>query len=91
MIREVREETGLIVRADGLAGIDSNAIDIDDRQYHGIRLIYHTAQIGGELANEVDGTTDLCEWHPMEKLTRLPLVDLAQAGAILVWPSLEFS
>lgn len=80
MIREVREETGLRVDAAGLAAVDSNAVDTDHGRYHGIRIIYHTQLLGGELANEVDGTTDLCAWWSIDETRNLDLVDLAAAG-----------
>lgn len=80
MIREVREETGLRVDAAGLAAVNSNAVDTDHGRYHGIRIIYHTRLLGGELTNEVDGTTDLCRWWPINETPNIDLVDLAAAG-----------
>ena len=46
--------------------------------YHNIRIIYRTNVLGGTLANELDGTTDLAKWWPMSEATNL--VDLAQVG-----------
>ena len=80
MIREVREETGLIVANNGLAGVDSNAIDAGDTDFHAIRIIYHTNILGGELTNEIDGTTDLCQWWALEDTKGIDLVDLAESG-----------
>ncbi len=76
MVREVREETGLVVRARGLAGVDSNAVDTDEVSYHGIRIVYHAEVISGELTCEVDGTTDLCQWWDRAALVEAPCVDL---------------
>lgn len=83
MVREVKEETGLDVRAREIAGIDCNAVDIEQTAYHGIRIIYRTRLIGGVLTPELDGTTDRCEWLAFDQLNDLPLVDLAQAGVRL--------
>ena len=80
MIREVSEETGLRVEAAGLAAVDSNAVDTDHGKYHGIRIIYHTRLLGGQLTNEVDGTTDLCGWWAIDETQNLDLVDLAAVG-----------
>ena len=80
MVREVREETGLVVADSGLAGVDSNTVDVRDAEYHAIRIIYHTSIISGALANEVDGTTDLCQWWSLDDVKRIKLVDLAEAG-----------
>jgi 8-oxo-dGTP diphosphatase len=80
MVREVREETGLIVSDCGLAGVDSKAIETDDAEYHAIRIIYHTTILGGELTNEIAGTTDLCKWWAIEEAGSINLVDLAATG-----------
>ena len=80
MVREVREETGLIVRPATLANVHSAALQLDGKAYHAIRILYHTDLLGGSLTNEIDGSTDLCGWWSLEEARRLPLVDLAQTG-----------
>jgi len=86
MVREVREETGLIVKPGELADINSNAIDTPDTEYHGIRILYHAEVIGGELMDEQNGTTDMCGWHPHSELAGLPIVDLVLSGCDILWP-----
>jgi len=83
MVRELKEETGLDVRASKLAGIDSNLIEDDEKSFHGIRIIYHAEQIGGELTNEVHGSTDRCAWWTWEECAGLQLVELAKTGLAL--------
>lgn len=85
MIREVEEETGFIVENRGLAGIHANAVDVDDVQYHGIRILYHADIVGGAQRNEVDGTTDLCQWWPRQELSQIQLVDLASYAVDLLF------
>ena len=80
MTREVSEETGLIVRSLGVAGIDSFLRKNEDYDFQGIRIIYHTELIGGTLTNELDGSTDLCAWWSYEEAKKLPLVDLTEIG-----------
>ena len=80
MTREVSEETGLIVRSLGVAGIDSFLKKNEDYDFQGIRIIYHTEFIGGTLTNELDGSTDLCAWWSYEEAKKLPLVDLTEIG-----------
>ncbi len=80
MVREVEEETGLIVAAAGVVGIDSFSAEAPDRNFHGIRIIYHTKRIGGELRSEHAGTTDQCQWHRMDTLVTLATVDLVEAA-----------
>ena len=59
MVREVREETGLLVRATGVAGIDSLVVPDGGVAKHSLRIIYFAEVLGGSLTNEVDGSTDL--------------------------------
>jgi 8-oxo-dGTP diphosphatase len=84
MVREVEEETGLIVAPVSLAGINSFTHDVPDRAFHGIRIIYLAKPIGGALRNEKDGTTDLCQWHRIDTLGKLPVVDLVEAALPMI-------
>jgi 8-oxo-dGTP pyrophosphatase MutT (NUDIX family) len=84
MTREVEEETGLLVSPTGLAGIDSICEEVPDRAFHGVRIIYHAEMIGGALRNETDGTTDMCQWHAIETLDRLEIVDLVEAAIPMI-------
>lgn len=86
MVREVREETGLAVRSKGVAGIDSFCDWQEQRAFHGIRIIYFTEILGGELTYEIEGTTDYCAWWSLEETRDLPLVDLTVAGLKLAFP-----
>ena len=78
MIREVEEETGLLVSPKSIAKIDT----ILDRteKFHGIRIIYEVEIMGGSLRSELSGTTDLCEWHTIHPSPKINLVDLAEVG-----------
>ena len=78
MIREVEEETGLLVAPKSIAKIDT----ILDRteKIHGIRIIYEVEIMGGSLRSELSGTTDLCEWHTIHPSPKINLVDLAEVG-----------
>ena len=80
MVREVREETGLEVRAAGLAGLDSLVVPNKDSTMHSLRVIYFTELLGGILTNEAHGSTDLCEWHDVESVRSLPIVGLVETG-----------
>ena len=87
MVREVQEETGLDVVADGIAGVDSSLIDGESKLFHGVRIIYHTKLLGGVLANETDGTTDRCEWFTRKETLALELVGLARVGLGYAFPN----
>ncbi len=84
MVREVHEETGLAVATAGLADVNAITGNRDGTPFHGVRIVYHTRQLGGALRNETDGTTDLCQWWRLEAAGGIPLVDLARTGLAIV-------
>ncbi|MFD8807925.1 NUDIX hydrolase [Streptomyces sp. NPDC059597] len=84
--REVTEETGYRIEVTALLGVDSLRLTLSDRllgratDHHGLRLVYAGRVTGGELRNEVNGSTDLAAWHDLTAvpaLTRVPLIDTA--------------
>ena len=86
MIREVEEETGMLVQAKGLADIDSFYSEHEDHAFHWLRIIYQTELMGGKLSYEVDGSTDYCAWWTFEESQALDLVELAKHGLKLAFP-----
>jgi 8-oxo-dGTP diphosphatase len=84
LIREVREETGLLVRPLGLAGVDSYASENDQQHFHSIRIIYHTEILSGSLQYEQHGSTDLCQWWSLADAWKLPMVNLGRVGLQLL-------
>lgn len=80
MVREVEEETGLSVTSTGIAGLSSFRQDTPDRAFHGVRVIYHAVVVGGELRNEIVGSTDMCQWHPLDSLDQIEVVELVEAA-----------
>ena len=85
-LRELTEETGLtgeiLEIADVLSWADRwrHPRDGADEAFHGLQIIYRVRIVGGELRNEVDGSTDLAAWFSADEARGLPLVDLAQTG-----------
>jgi len=77
-IREVEEETGLVVSISTLIHVGSVVVDTSESKIHSIRVIYNVNVIGGSLRNEQGGTTDLCQWWPSSALPEM--VDLAAIG-----------
>lgn len=88
-LRELTEETGLTGEIIGLADVNSWAVQFTDPRdgvptdFHGIRIMYRVRITGGELCNEVDGSSDLCRWVSRSELASLPLVELAGIGIAL--------
>jgi 8-oxo-dGTP diphosphatase len=91
-IRELEEETGLIGEIVDVAGIFSHVYGKstftggDDLHFLGI--VYRMRIVGGELRDEIDGTTDTCAWLARDELEDLRLVELAAFGVKLAYPDL---
>ena len=85
-VRELAEEAGLSGEVVELAEVDSwrgrfvNPEDGIDTDFHGIRIIYRVRITGGELRDEIGGSSDTCAWMPRSELPSLPLVELAEVG-----------
>ena len=87
-IREIQEETGLNIEIRTVAAVNSIHDDSAEYDFHGIRIIYRTTYLGGDLRNEVKGTTNLCSWFTRAEVGSLPLVDIAELGAEIVFQEL---
>lgn len=77
VVREVREETGLDVRALAVRQVLTDLVDLPHRgvQVHTVRLVYDVEVLGGRLAAEVDGSSE-----------RLAMVTPAEAAALPLAP-----
>jgi 8-oxo-dGTP diphosphatase len=49
-----------------------------------VRVIYDARIVGGELRDEVDGTTDEARWIPLGEVASLPRVSLVDAALALL-------
>jgi 8-oxo-dGTP pyrophosphatase MutT (NUDIX family) len=79
MIREVTEETGLEVMPTALLGANCFTLREDSsNHFHNVQIVYTAAIIGGNLRFEIDGTTDMCQWHPIDEVNKLEVVELVQ-------------
>ncbi len=67
-------------------GIDSSVIGVADRHVatdrplKGVRVIFAARIVGGELRNELGGTTDEARWFPLAEVPSLPRVPLVDAA-----------
>jgi 8-oxo-dGTP diphosphatase len=73
VIRELAEETGYEVEVDGLLGVDSIVWETPsgDGPLHTLRFYYAAHVVGGELRNEVGGSSDLASWFPVDEIAGL--------------------
>jgi ADP-ribose pyrophosphatase YjhB (NUDIX family) len=86
VVREVREESGLEVRPVGLPRVlaDVLPLAVPGTVVHTVRLVYDAEVTGGDLAHELDGSSDLAEFVAPEALAEREL--LPYAAAVLGLP-----
>jgi ADP-ribose pyrophosphatase YjhB (NUDIX family) len=85
VVREVAEETGYDVEVEELLGMGSRVHDVDwgipgGAELHTMAVYYRVRPIGGELRDEVDGSTDKAAWIPVAdipQLERCVIIDIA--------------
>lgn len=85
-VREVREESGYDIELTGLLGVHSYVVPADRRfartrrPMRALRVVFAARVVGGELTNEVDGTTDEARWFHLDEVSELPQVGLVSIG-----------
>ena len=81
VIRELAEESGYQGEVIALTDASSQILpdtDVEGGQVHAVRIVYRVRITGGELRDEVDGSTDTCAWFTPDEAARLHLGDLAR-------------
>ncbi|MET0389420.1 MAG: NUDIX domain-containing protein [Polyangiales bacterium] len=88
VVRELREETGLDVEVDHIAGVFScvfeRTAERDLPALHFVSCVYWLRASSADLLHERDGSTDLAAWVPLQDVAALPLVGLARFGLALL-------
>lgn len=74
VIREFEEETGHHIEVERLLGIDSELRHETERDYHALRVLYEVRIVGGELRDEIGGSTDQAKWFDLGEVPDLPRV-----------------
>ncbi len=54
------------------------------RPMRAVRVIFSARVVGGELTQEVDGTTDEARWWALDEVAALPQVGLVEIG-LAMW------
>ncbi len=84
VIRELREETGYVGEIEEVAGVFSHVYRrsraAQGRDLHFLGILYHVRISGGELRDEVDGSTDTAAWFRRDELAGHRLVEIAELG-----------
>jgi len=84
VIRELEEETGYVGEIEQVAGVFSHVYRksraAQGRDLHFLGILYHVRIVGGELRDEVDGSTDTAAWLTRAELADRRLVEIARLG-----------
>jgi ADP-ribose pyrophosphatase YjhB (NUDIX family) len=87
VLRELTEETGLTGEIVSLAAVESFARGpiegLTPDHLHAIQIIFRVRITGGEIRDEVGGSTDSADWFAPDQLAELTLVPLAEVGVRL--------
>ncbi|MEQ1935323.1 MAG: NUDIX domain-containing protein [Fimbriimonadaceae bacterium] len=65
-VRETFEEAGINVKLGELAEIQSQHFVYPDKEMHALRFVYRVESWTGEIRDEADGSTDTCDFIPLE-------------------------
>jgi ADP-ribose pyrophosphatase YjhB (NUDIX family) len=83
VVREVAEETGYQVRVEQLLGLDSRPQRVEWESpvvFQAIGIFYRVRITGGQLRNEVGGSTDLAAWMPVSEVPELERAVIVDVG-----------
>ena len=80
VLRELAEESGYQGEVVGLADVKDRVVTDSEGggRMHAIRIVYRVKVTGGDLRDEIDGSTDTCAWFTLDQARRLNLGGLAQ-------------
>ena len=80
VLRELTEETGLTGELHGLREVSDRLFTSPDGgdRLHAIRIVYEVGVDGGDLRDELEGSTDQCRWVELDEAAALPLGELAR-------------
>ncbi len=93
VVREVREETGYESEVGALLGIRHHVVPAERRLHangrpmKAVQVVFRVTVVGGDLRDEVDGSTDEARWIPIADLPHhrhglLVPIALGWAGAL---------
>ena len=92
VLRELAEEAGLTGRIDGFLGTFSRVYRRSPAaagaDLHFLGLLYRVTPTGGQLRDEIDGSTETCAWFRPDELDDLRIVGVARHAIGLALPGI---
>ena len=89
-LRELREETGLHGEIQGVDAVFSHVYPgsrwADGLDLHFLSILYRVRIVGGELVDEIDGSTDRAAWMTPDEIRAITVVELAREAIDRVFP-----
>ena len=79
VLRELAEESGYEGEINALLDASSHIFtDSHGAKVHAVRIVYRVRVTGGELRDEVDGSTDTCGWFTPDQAITANIVELVR-------------
>ena len=95
VLRELEEESGLTGRIDEMLGIFSHVYPrsraANGADLHFVGVLYRVTPTGGELRDEVDGSTETCAWFAPADLKGLRIVGVGRHAISRALPDVELA
>ena len=92
-LRELREETGLHGEIERIEGVFSHVYPASrwagGRDLHFLSVLYRVRIVGGELGDEIGGSTDRAAWVTPDEIRAIPLVELAREAVGRIFPGMR--
>jgi 8-oxo-dGTP diphosphatase len=90
VLRELREETGLVGRVEGIADVRSRVFpgrlpDGRPREMHAIAMLYRVTVVGGMLRDEPEGSTDRAAWMTRDELAGARVVTMMRSALAIAF------
>jgi ADP-ribose pyrophosphatase YjhB (NUDIX family) len=89
-LRELHEETGLIGRIVDLIGslstVHATSVERPGEPVHVLGFVYRVEIVGGDLRDELDGSSDRSAWVARDEVAGLVLAPTGRHAVALAWP-----
>ncbi len=87
LLREVTEETGLLVEVGALLGVLSDVVELPDGSaLHTIRIIFAVDRWSGTLRPERGGSSDDARWVPVDVALSMPVLPYVRTALTRLRP-----